>query len=85
MLGLVKRTCEFVKNPVQKRLFYLSLGNIQFNNCSQIWRPQSIELCNNIERVQVRAVKWILSEVNKTYTSIEYFNKCKDINVLPLK
>ena len=58
MLGLVKRTCEFVKNPAQKRLFYLSLVTSQFNHCSQIWRPQSIELCNKIERVQVRAVQW---------------------------
>ena len=85
MLGLVKRTCEFVKNPAQKRLFYLSLVTSQFNHCSQIWRPQSIELCNKIERVQVRAVKWILSEVNKTYTSMEYFMKCKDIDLMPLK
>ena len=32
MLGLVKRTCEFVKNPAQKRVFYLSLVGSQFNH-----------------------------------------------------
>ena len=80
MLGLVKRTCEFVKKADQKRIFYLSLVNSQFNHCSQIWRPCSIELLNKIERVQSRAIKWILSEQNATYTSIGYFQKCKTLN-----
>ena len=85
MLGLVKRTCEFVKNPAQKRIFYLSLVGIQFNHCSSVWRPYNIQLLNKIERVQIRGVKWILSEVNATYTSSEYFKKCKDVDLLPLR
>ena len=85
MLGLVKRTCEFVKNPAQKRVFYLSLVGSQFNHCSSIWRPYSTNLLNKIERVQVRAVKWILSELNATYTSTVYFKKCKDLDLLPLR
>ena len=85
MLGLVKRTCEFVKNPAQKRVFYLSLVGSQFNHCSSIWRPYSIFLLNKIERVQIRAVKWILSELNATYTTKEYFKKCKDVDLLPLR
>ena len=85
MLGLVKRTCEFVKNPAQKRVFYLSLVGSQFNHCSPIWRPYNTNLLNKIERVQVRAVKWILSELNATYTTIEYFKKCKILDLLPLR
>ena len=85
MLGLVKRTCEFVKNPAQKRVFYLSIVGSQFNHCSSIWRPYSICLLNKIERVQIRAVKWILSELNATYTTKEYFKKCKDVDLLPLR
>ena len=85
MLGLVKRTCEFVKNPAQKRIFYLSLVGSQFNHCSSVWRPYNIQLLNKIERVQIRGVKWILSELNATYTSSEYFKKCKDVDLLPLR
>ena len=85
MLGLVKRTCEFVKNPAQKRIFYLSLVSSQFNHCSQIWRPWSIDLINKIERVQIRGIKWILSEQNAAYTSIEYLKKCKILDLLPLR
>ena len=85
MLGLVKHTYEFVKNPDQKKVFYLSLVSSQFNHCSQIWTPQSITLLNKIERVQIRAIKWILSEHNETYSSTEYFSKCKKLDMLPLK
>ena len=70
MLDLVKCTCEFVNNTAQKRVFYLSLVSSQFNHCSPIWRPQSIALLNKIERVQIRAIKWILSEQNATYTNV---------------
>ena len=85
MLGLVKRTCHFVKNPSQKRALYLSLVSSQFNHCSSVWRPTSIVLLNKIERVQVKAIKWILSEWNTTYSDVEYFNKCKELDLLPLK
>ena len=40
---------------------------------------------DKMERVQSRAIKWILSEQNATYTSVEYFRKCKDLDLLPLK
>ena len=49
MLGLVKRTCHFVKNSTQKRVLYLSLVSSQFNHCSSVWRPDSIALLNKIE------------------------------------
>ena len=85
ILGLVQRTCHFVKDPLQKRVLYLSLVSSQFNHCSPIWRPSSITLLNKIERVQVRAVKWILSEQCGAYSQSQYFEKCKNLNLLPLK
>ena len=85
MLGLVKRTCHFVKNPSQKRALYVSLVSSQFNHCSSVWRPDSIVLLNKLERVQVKAIKWILSEWNTFYSNIEYFKKCKELDLLPLK
>ena len=42
-------------------------------------------IINKIERIQTKAVKWILSEQHKTYTDIEYFNKCNKLDLLPLK
>ena len=85
MLGLVQRSCHFVKNREQRKLLCTSLVFSQFNHCSQVWRPDSIVLLNKIERVQLRALKWILSEQHVTYTSTEYFNKCKEMDLLPLK
>ena len=85
MLGLVKRTCNFVKDTNQKRLLYLSLVSSQFNHCSVIWRPDTTTLLNKIERVQVRAIKWMLCEQDRIYTNIEYFIKCKQLDLLPLK
>ena len=85
MLGLLKRTCHFVKDPNQKRVLYLALSSSQFNHCSSVWRPNTTVLFNKIERVQVRAVKWILSEDSVSYSSSQYFQKCKDLELLPLR
>ena len=85
MLGLVKRTCHFVKDTNKKRVLYLSLVNSQFNHCSAIWSPYTIRLLNKIEGIQVKAVKLILGEQDKIYTTIDYFNKCKQLDMLPLK
>ena len=85
MLGLVQRTCNFVKEPSQKRVLCLSLVLSQFNHCSQVWRPNSTFLINKIERVQLRAVKWILAEQNNNYSKEQYFKKCKELDLLPLK
>ena len=52
---------------------------------SQVWRPNSTFLINKIERVQLRAVKWILAEQNNNYSKEQYFKKCKELDLLPLK
>ena len=78
MLGLLKRTCHFVKNPLQKRVFYLAIVGSQFNHCSSIWRPSSLILLNKIERVKIKAIKWILSEQYTTYTANNYLKNAKN-------
>ena len=85
MLGLVKRTCHFVKDQSQKRVLYLSLVSSQLNHCAAGCRPYTNTIINKIERIQTKAIKWILSEQHKTYTDIEYFNKCNKLDLLPLK
>ena len=69
----------------KREFFYLALVASQFNHCSSIWRPSSLSLLNKIERVQIRGIKWILSEQYTTYTANNYFGKCKELNLLPLR
>ena len=61
-LGLLKRALHFVKCPKQKRVFYLAVARSLFEHCVQVWRPTSDTGISKLERIQKRAVKWILSE-----------------------
>ena len=85
MLGLMQRTCHFVKDPTQKRILYQALSSSKFNHCSSVWRPNTVTLFNKIERVLLRTIKWILSEQCATYSTMGYFKKCKELDLLPLK
>ena len=84
-LGLLKRTLHFVKCQKQKRAFYLAIVRSQFEHCVQVWRPTSDALINKLEKIQKRAVKWILSEQDLHYNDLEYANKLRDLDLLPLK
>ena len=84
-LGLLKRTLHFSKCQNQKRVFYLALVRSQFEHCVHIWRPNSITYIDKLERVQRRAVKWILSELDHHYNDVEYTKRLKDLNLLPLR
>ena len=84
-LGIAKRNCFFVQDLKSRRALYLSLIRSQFENCSIIWRPTNDTLQNKLERIQKRAIKWILSEENRSYSSMEvYIKKCKEVDILPL-
>lgn len=84
-LGLLKRTIHFVKCPKQKRAFYLAIVRSQFEHCVQIWRPTTCTYIDKLERIQKRAVKWILSELDHHYNHLEYVKRLKDLDLLPLK
>jgi hypothetical protein len=83
-LGLLKRTLHFVKSKEQKRSFYLAVVRSQFEHCVQIWRPTSVTFINKIERIQRRAVKWILCEQDHSYNEYEYLMRLRDLDLLPL-
>ena len=70
-LGLLKRALQFVKCPKQKRVFYLAVLCSLFEHCVQIWRPTSDSGILRLERIQKRAVKWVLSEVEHSYNDVE--------------
>ena len=84
MLGLIKRTCDFTNNSMQRRALYLSLVRSQFEHCSIIWRPHTITLENKIEALQKRSIKLILFECFSTYTQKEYLVKMGKLDLLPL-
>ena len=56
-----------------------------FEHVSVIWRPCSDNLLDKFEKIQRRAVKWILNEQDFHYSDFEYYRKLKDINLMPLK
>ena len=84
-LGLLRRTCNFVKNTTQRRSLYLAMIRSQFEHCSSIWAACSHTMFENIESIQKRCIKWILQEELESYTPYMYFVKCKQLDLLPLK
>ncbi len=83
-LGIVKRNGHIVVDIKCRRALYLTLVRSQFENCSIVWRPTTKSLCNKLESLQKRAIKWIFSEENRSYSPEQYIMKCKEVNILPL-
>ena len=84
-LGLLKRTCHFIKNQSQKRALYITLVRSLFEHCGEIWGLNAVVAQNQFEPIQKRAVKWILSESTRRYNEAEYMNKLKALNLLPIQ
>ena len=89
--GLLKRTCNFVKNTDRKRALYLTMVRSIFEHCPYIWRPVSATAINKLEMLQKRAIKWILNtDNNKSLVSYSsnhhlYLIHCKQLKILPIK
>ena len=83
-LGLMKRTLYFIKNPKQKRVFYLALTRSLFEHNCIVWRPLTSQLTVKVESIQKRAVKWILNELDHHYNNYEYFNRLRDLDLMPM-
>ena len=84
-LGLMKRTCSFIKNKAQRRSLYLAMVRSQLEHCSTVWSPSNATSMNKLENLQKRAIKWILDEPFKSYSPDLYYLKCKELNLLPIK
>ena len=85
--GLLKRTCNFVKDMKRRRVLYLTLVRSQFEHCSPIWRPYNYEtMLEKFENFQKKCIKWILSEEELSYSyGNTYIHKCRQVNILPLR
>ena len=84
-LGLLKRTCSFVRNIRQKRSLYLAMVRSQFEHCSSLWSSCSPTMLDKLESLQKRGIKWILDEQFYSYNENTYYFKCKQLDLLPLK
>ena len=84
MLNLVRRTCHFTNNKDQKRVLYLTLVRSQLEHCSVVWRPHQQTLVTQLEAVQKRAIKWILSEQYQSYNTDDYIIKLYNLDILPI-
>ena len=84
-LGIVRRNGHIFSDPKSRRALYLTLVRSQFENCSIIWRPTTKTMSEKLESLQKRAIKWILSEEDCSYSDESlYINKCKQVDILPL-
>ena len=85
LFGITKRSCNFVKDRSRKRSLYLAMVRNQFDHCSIIWRPKLQYQIDKFEKLQKRAIKWILNEDFTSYSdSALYYTKCKQVNILPI-
>ena len=86
-LGLLKRTCHFVKSIVKKRVLYLAMVRSLFEHCPTVWRPSSNTVIERLECIQKRAIKWINGDYSASYSSnnLLYYTHCKQLDILPIK
>ena len=85
LLGLTKRSCHFVTDKKRRRSLYLAMVRSQFEHCCTIWAPKLQNDIDKFEKVQKRAIKWILRQEYYSYSNIStYYSKCKETDLLPL-
>ena len=83
--NLLRRTCYFINNPKQRRALYLTLVRSLFEHCCQIWSPQNPTSLIMFEKLQKRAVKWILKEQHDSYSDFIFLKKQKELDILPMR
>ncbi len=83
-MGLIKRNCSITTSKKARKTLYLSLVRSLFEHCSQVWRPTTATQIQKFERLQKRAVKWVLNERYCRYSDKQYFLKLKGLDILPL-
>jgi hypothetical protein len=61
MLGYIKRSSLDIRNEKTRLALYKTMVRSQLVYCTQVWPPQSVSLILQIENVQRRATRYILS------------------------
>ena len=83
-IGLLRRNCSFNRNTQQRKVLYLAIVRSQFEHCSPIWRPVHKTNLEKFEAKQKRGIKWIFNEDFCSYKKKQYFDKLKQLDILPL-
>ena len=83
-LGLLKRVCYFIKSEKQKVILYYAMCRSILEHVCTAWGPSSSQF-EKLEKVQKRAVKWILGEEYHSYNSLEYTRRLFGLKILPLR
>ena len=82
MLGFLRRSAFDTHDQRARKLLYLSLVRSNLAYCSQVWAPQAVNLILDIERIQRRATKFILSLPYRSHGS--YKQRLLKIGLLQL-
>ena len=83
--NLLRRTCHFVKNSHKRRTLYLTLVRSLFEHGSVIWAPQFVTIVNKFESLQKKCIKWIRTEQFISYSTSEYIDALKELDILPMQ
>ena len=82
LLGYLKKNTRFILRTEVRRTLYLALVKPHLGYATQIWAPQSIELIVKLERIQRRAIKFILK---LPYSSnISYKSRLQTLNLITI-
>ena len=82
MLGFIRRTSADMRDPRIRTALYKTLVRSHFVYSSQVWSPQSVALILDLEKVQRRATRFILSLPFQSETS--YKDQLLLTGLLPL-
>ena len=75
MLGFIRRSASGILDQVVRKSLYLAIVRSGMTYCSQVWAPQTVTNIQQLERVQRRATKFILSlpyTTTKVFKTIYY-------------
>ena len=82
ILGFVKRSSIKMHDPRTRTALYKTLVRSRFAYSSQVWSPQSVSLILEVEKIQRRATRFILSLPFRSETS--YQDRLLKTGLLPL-
>ena len=82
MLGFIRRTSAGTRDPRIRTALYKTLVRSHFVYSSQVWSPQSVALILDLQKVQRRATRFILSLPFQSETS--YKDRLLLTGLLPL-
>lgn len=82
MLGVIKRLLIGIRNEKTRFALYQTMVQSQMVYCTQIWSPQSVSLILQVENVQRRATRYILSLL--FLSGVSYKDRFVKSGLLPL-